>query len=486
MMQDLIQNGFRLPQYTTYNAANIPFAYPPLALYLGALISTLLHIPLIEILRWLPPAVTILSIPVFYLLAKDVLASRFQAALATVAFAMLPPTFAFPNMGGGITRSIGLVLSLLTMYSALRFYTSPTIKALLAFLFSASGVVLTHPEHAWNTFAVVALFWAFKGRTKKGIMGSALVLAGVLLFTSPWWATILRNHGITPLLSAMQTGWHSWLVWLSFLKLDFSGEPYLPLITCLGVIGLVASLVRKDYFLFAWFVLPSLIEPRLAPLEMTYPLALLAARGLEEVLLPGLQALETREIPLWPRDSSSASWMSRSGKILLAFFLVYSLLNAYVISRDISSIHLTQEELEAIEWIRTNTPPQASFIVVNYAEPLLSPIQEWFPALTGRVNLAVLQGYEWLPGNQFTRRQAQALELAECMFLDHSCVEAWAEQQGLSFDYVLVSQSTASVLCDLPPEVGNSLIASMQASPAYEMVYRSATVAICRHRLGKP
>ncbi|HZW02660.1 MAG TPA: hypothetical protein VFF68_01935, partial [Anaerolineaceae bacterium] len=34
MAADIAQAGFRLPEFTSYNHAGIPFAYPPLGLYL--------------------------------------------------------------------------------------------------------------------------------------------------------------------------------------------------------------------------------------------------------------------------------------------------------------------------------------------------------------------------------------------------------------------------------------------------------------------
>ncbi len=91
------------------------------------------------------------------------------------------------------------------------------------------------------------------------------------------------------------------------------------------------------------------------------------------------------------------------GKLLLTVFLVYTLLNAYIYSLDLSSLRVTDEELKALQWVTDNTPPNARFVILNYGDPLTSPIQEWFPALTDRVSLSVIQGYEWLPG-EFNRR----------------------------------------------------------------------------------
>ncbi|MBC7251439.1 MAG: hypothetical protein H5T62_14295 [Anaerolineae bacterium] len=105
MMGDLIAADYNFPLYTTYNAAHIPFAYPPLPFYLTALLSQWLGIPLLSLIRWLPPLVTTLTIPAFYLLARAILKSRLQASLASVAFAMLPRAFDLFIVGGGLTRT---------------------------------------------------------------------------------------------------------------------------------------------------------------------------------------------------------------------------------------------------------------------------------------------------------------------------------------------------------------------------------------------
>lgn len=195
MMEDLIHNGFQLPAYTTYNSNHIPFAYPPLALYLGALISAGLDIPLILLLQWLPPIVTILTIPAFYLLSRTMLKSHFQAALATVAYAMLPRTYDFPSMGGGLTRSFGLLFMLLALVSAFRFYIKQHWHYLLPFGIFSALLFTSHPEYTVHTCAVIMLMWIFWGRTKRGIVGSLAIIAGTLLLASPWWMVVITRQG---------------------------------------------------------------------------------------------------------------------------------------------------------------------------------------------------------------------------------------------------------------------------------------------------
>ena len=72
MMRDLRVNGFALPTYTTYNYMDIPYAYPPLGFYLGAFLE-LIGISDMQILTWLPAIFTAFTVPLFYLLAKQLM-----------------------------------------------------------------------------------------------------------------------------------------------------------------------------------------------------------------------------------------------------------------------------------------------------------------------------------------------------------------------------------------------------------------------------
>lgn len=481
MVGDLMAADYNLPFYTSYNAAHIPFAYPPLPFYLAALLSKGLGIPLLVLMRWLPPLVTTLTIPAFYLLARAVLKSRLQASLASVAFAMLPSAFDLFIVGGGLTRSFGALFSLLTLFCVYRLFSGRERKYLLYTILSASLLVYSHPEVTFHTAWIVALLWLFLGRDRQSLGHSLIIALGVLLCTAPWWGIVLWRHGFAPFRSILQSGWHQWLFWTPLLRLDFGGESFLGIVTVLGVVGFLAVLLRRDFLLIAWLLLPFLSEPRNPYFSAVVPLSMLAAVGFDQVILPGLRTLEER-IRGWPA-SSQADLETRSGKLLLTFFLIYTLINAFAFSVPLAGLRVTDEELAAVGWVKANTPANARFVILTYGDPFNTPIQEWFPALTGRVNLAVVQGYEWLPGRQFYTRRDDFPLLMRCLFLDVECLENWAESKQQDFDYVYVSQSLVGEARTNDPNVilGNSFIQSMQASPDYKLVYASERIKIFHH-----
>ncbi len=110
MVDDLRANHYIIPAITSYNHFNIPFAYPPLGFYFGALAVDIFKINAVEALRWVPAFFASLSILAFYLLAQRLFKDKYYASLSTLFFALMPRAFSWFVMGGGLTRSPGPVL----------------------------------------------------------------------------------------------------------------------------------------------------------------------------------------------------------------------------------------------------------------------------------------------------------------------------------------------------------------------------------------
>jgi len=95
--------------------------------------------------------------------------------------------------------------------------------------------------------------------------------------------------------------------------------------------------------------------------------------------------------------------------------------------------------------------------------------------LSGRVNIAVVQGHEWLPGRLFEQRRQDFARLTDCVFEEIACAEAWAAQRNDRFDYVLVYQGLPEATTYT---LGNEPIRSMRQSPRYRVVYEADLVKI--------
>ncbi len=489
MTQDILRGEYALPLYTTYNGAGIPFAYPPLAFYLAAFLVKTFGLPLIEVIRFLPPLVAVATIPAFYLLSREVLKSRLRASLATVAFAMLPPSFDLIILGGGLTRSFGALFCLLTLWSVYRLYTRRERRDLITSALFAALLIWSHPESSFHTAFLAALFWLFWGRDAKSLLHSLAVAAAAIVLTIPWWLTVLLRHGTTPFLSILQSGWHNWFFWGPLLTFDFPNERYLSLIAVLGVIGLLTQLIRREFFLPAWLVTPFAVEPRNPYFFAIVPLAMLAAIGLDAVVLPGVRALERRLVEAPPEKDGAARYLTTSGgRVILAYFLLYSLLNAFAYAAPFARFVVTDEERQALQWVTENTRGGSRFLLITYGNQFNTPVQEWFPALTQRINLATVQGYEWLPDRVFYRRRSDFPLLMRCIFEDNRCVEDWAEQRGYEFEYVYIYQGIPATIYAQEEDVplGNALARSLADAPDYSLEYQSEHILIFRHHRKGP
>lgn len=474
MIQDLLRENFRLPTSTSFNQANIPFAYPPIAFYFAGFLSQFLNIDLLDVIHWLPAVLASAAIPAFYLLSRSILGDNLLASLATLAYAMLPATFYLYITGGGLTRSWGMLFSLLTLFSAYELYTRRQMKKVFRTAIFASLLVTGHPETSFYTLAIVGLFWLFKGRDKHTALLSVFTAALILLFTSPWWLIVLRKHGLSPFLASLQSGWHHWLFWTPILKMDFAGERFLSIITVFGLIGFIAQVSHKSYLLPAWLLLPFAIEPRNPALFASLALCMLSAIGFQQII----QGMVNSVQKLSADPSSGIEVLSHpSSKLLFAFFLLYPLIGAFSTSLELSSYYLTREQREALKWVRGNTSEDSRFVIVAFEGTFANPFQEWLPSLTGRVNVAVEVGYEWMPNHAFEKRRKAFFALNRCVFETIDCVEAWADQQELQIDYVVVYQT---LITPTDYKLGTEPIRSMTQSPNYQMVYQSNFIKIFR------
>src|SRR5712691_11167098 len=76
LVRDLQRAHYLLPATTSYNGGAIPFAYPPAGFYLVGLLNGSTHIGLVDLFRFLPAAISALTVYAFYRLARRLLAAE--------------------------------------------------------------------------------------------------------------------------------------------------------------------------------------------------------------------------------------------------------------------------------------------------------------------------------------------------------------------------------------------------------------------------
>jgi len=482
LVQDIRAAGYSLPLYGSYNGISIPFAYPPLALYLAALLADLTGVPLVELLRFFPAAVSILAIPAFYLLGRVLLQSRTQALLALFAFALLPQGFTKYIMGGGLTRAPGTLFALLALQQADLLYRRRQLRFAWTAALFAGLAVLSHPEAAWLTCYSGALLFLFHGRHRRGLVGTLIVVAVVLLLTGPWWLTVILRHGPAPLLAAAETAREPWYSWFPRLAFYFTADLdyVVASLTTVGLVGLAFALARRHLLLPLWLVAIFILSPRASATFAAIPLALLVGIGLDQVILPGVRRLaqggaSTGAGGAAPAQGAPGRPARRRSAVLagtlLVLFLVQVLLSAWLRLSFWSPIPvLPREDRDAFHWIAGNTAQDSRFVVIAADNPYWNPVEEWFPVLAGRASLTTVQGYEWLPGGQYARQLERCAGPFRCMAQEADCLEDWARGYGESFSHVYISPGRAGPAegAGFCPVLADSLRASADYLPLYD------------------
>lgn len=465
MIRDLRSNGFLLPVVTTYNDFNIPFAYPPFGMYAAAFLNSQLSVSEFELLRWLPPLISSATILAFYWLTRQILNSESKAVIAAMLYALLPGSFEWLIMGGGLTRSFGILFSLLAIGYVHRLFSDDAGKKTitLATLFSAL-TVLSHPEVGLQTAAICFVVWIFYGRNILGMKNAIFVALGIALLTAPWWMTVLYYHGFLPFQSAIQTGVRETLI-ASLFHTFFSTQAGLPLLPVFSLVGLFIVVRKRGFFLILWAFLPFFIDPRNSPAIAIFPLLMISSEGLYHVYNEFVRASSQT----FPKSEAASKYVSIAAQASLVLLALYLFLASYVALPNLAAISLTDSDLETMKWVRNHTLLESRFLLMTNRgniSPMTDAYQEWFPTLAERRSQNTLQGLEWILGSNFFPYSQKLVDLQACSDVD--CLNSWLAENNIQVDYILCYKRRAP----------QGLINSLQADSRYGIVYESTNAMI--------
>ena len=483
MTRDLLDHGFSLPAFTSYNAANIPFDYPPFGFYAAAMVHRISGIDLLDLFRFLPLIATCLTVPAFFLLARELLPSRLSVVVAVVAFAFIPRSYIWLLMGGGITRSFGLLFAILALHQFALLYRKGRPSNALGGALFASLTLLSHLETAWFlAFSLVIFVLAF-GCKREAIGWTAIAASISAGVTAPWWLTAIANHGIGPFLAAQSTG-GSFLSSgdartdsvLGVLRFVSTSEPFFPVIGVLAFVGVLGCLASRRFLLPAWWGATVLLDVRAFPTFTTLPIAMLAGIGLVEVVLPGLSfALATGREEVFARPYRTAPAAFAVGALLLLYVAGASLVRSPDISGESSFlVSLSPDERAAMAWVAAETSPASRFLLVPDTGWETAETIEWFPVLANRVSVDTVQGSEWLPGGVFSRKVAAYNDAFDCGFATTACLEG-LEKETPDFSHVYLRKSPRGQCC-------YTLMTSLHDDPDYQLVYDGPGATIFERR----
>jgi hypothetical protein len=477
MVQDLQQAGYRLPVETSYNGAAIPYAYPPLGLYLAGLGQQMGPWSLLDVFRWLPFALSLLTIAAFAHLAGKLLGTTSAAGVATGAFALLPMGFQWLLMGGGVTRALGLLFAILALAQLSEVYRGASRRAVALATIFAAGTALSHPAMAWFLAYSAGLFFLAFGRSRVAIGRMLSVGVGTVLLTAPWWGAVLARHGAGPLFASGGSTLSAFGP-LRLLTLTITNEPFFPVLGALALVGALWCMRPGWWWLPTWVVAMAGLDSRSPLASASVPLALLAGIGAAKVVLPWLdgsaapRGAAARADEQRPRQPALGFPPRRLTALVVALALLLALLNATVDQEGVLA-SITADQQTAMRWVAEQTPTGASFLVITASLfPTRDRVAEWFPAIARRPSATTVQGYEWV-SRAFAQRLAAYSVVQPCAYRDAACVEAWLESSGAPVTHVFVPKGAtgATMVAPLVEDCCWSLRASLRTDGGHRLVY---------------
>lgn len=470
MVVDLQANGYHLPQFTTYNSLQIPYAYPPLTFYLAAWINDLSGIDLFAIFHFLPFVFSVATIPAVCLFIEELTGNRKIALLATFFWSMALPSYQWQIMGGGLSRSPALFFSFLCLLFLLKsFKQGKPIHMVLTVIFAVS-TLLSHYEIFWAVAICMAVFWLFQDNRKTNFFRLLVITICTTVIVLPYWYYLFSIHGIDPIMSSLGSGEFGLVQSIIGLTLfNYSYEYSFTMISALGFLGLFMCVMNKKYQLPALLLGLAFLDPRSANRSTLLPLAILAADAFFTIIGPAFNDISKNIAE--PTNNRIKKLFSNENIILFVILFFVSVNAIYANYGDsLNTIALSKQEYADFQWIKENTPDQSRFLLVTSAKGWQQDyVAEWFPVIADRRSVNTVQGSEWL-GNQSYQSSADAYNQGKgCLYQDSDCVQTWISTYNQSVDYIFVTQSMCH---DAIPFCTNGLTNDL-IKDGYQIVYSS-------------
>lgn len=465
MILDLIENNFRLPSYTSYNNANIPFAYPPFGFYISAFLVKL-GFNLLDVLHYLPPLVSVFSIGVFYLFSKEIGLSEFQSLISTLIFSVTPTAYMWRIFGGGITRSFGLLFLILFLYQLYRFKRKRIDPLLVIW---GTSTFLSHPEAASHLALATAIYFLFHSDKDKVILPLLLHGLAIGLVSSIWWIPVIFRHGVAPFISVFTSG--SWETWYEVSINYFLNTQSFQLVFLL--LGFLYAIIHRKFAIPCWVIAMIIIFPRGADQYLILPASLLSAVFIDKVIFPGFVQLASNLNAPSEQDYYIEIKKYRNYKNFTLIFTI-TLLGFFLQGFLHNLIHgvpsMTSEQQQGIEWVNSNIPNDAEFLILGNEYFVVFPFGEWFPALTSRTSILAIQGYEWLPDGLFLEHIQEYDYLQECTQYGLECLNSWEMSNNENYDYLILPGNSRDSVAKEDDYflLRNSLIDADQYNLVYE------------------
>jgi hypothetical protein len=416
MTEEIIRQPFPLPTAVPYyGPGGIPFAFPPVALYVAAFFVGALRLPLFTYLRWMPPLVTVAALVALYVLFRLVSGDRMKALLGTIIVASAETTHAYHATASGMVRGIALLFAVLAAVVAFRAYGSS--RKWLGFSVLAGILValtiMTHLAYAAFLVPGIALMAVLdpRGKPRRRHFEVLGIIAAVAAACSAfWWAAIIIRYGSQVFLNAGVTHGtmavlprsprgvigtlREMLRWYANL-----GQSWWPLsLAGLALAGFAYAAGRGRWLLPAWTMVVVLFMGQTERFEI-----LLCGLLIAEVLVDASRGIV-------PADR----WKPLAGTASLPGLLFLGLVMLPIVGLGFRGIQwsdwaLSPGLLETTQWVKENTREDSVYVYLGSEHD----VAEWLPFLMRRTPGFAPWGAEWTGHYEAQLRTAD--EMAACV-----------------------------------------------------------------------
>lgn len=426
-------NGMIPPTEYAFNGEVLPLGYPPLALWMVAMISGLTGAEPVLVATWYPFTMNLLFIAGFIALLRTMRLPWLVLVVAAAIFIFQDRTFKFLIMGGGITRGTGAVFAIWAWVAALRMLDDPRLGRVLATIALCGLTILSHLEFGITAATGITLIVMMDSRPlAQRIRLLFTVGTGSFVVILPWLVWVLGAHGLDPFRSASETS--GWCFACSARKaLEFGMFPWYIMIP--AVLGAIELARQKQFFWLALALAIWFITPRHAPSPLVIPNSVLAAYGLLFLFRLVGEGMAAWNRPTDGRQITLLSTPLANAAFLSLFAATITTLGATREMHERTGMETLPREIrEVMGWVDTNLPENSRFVIFTGEPWATDETAEWFPYLTSSLSLSTAQGLEWAGPGVFVDKLAQLSILtstAACTGLVENTLEAFPTAEYL-------------------------------------------------------
>ena len=468
LVRAVLSHGFAIPFDVNYNGLELPFASPPVALYVVAATSGGLEIPIPFAQAFVAVAASILTIPMVYAVGDQLLRSRQVAVGAAFAFALTPHAYEWLITGSGAARGLGLLFVLMAIHQFLQAMRRGAWVNAINTGALAGLTILTVSRGAFLLLISLVLLGIFEAKPVRLLRMA--VIAGVVAAAtaSVWLEVIISRHGLQAVTSAIVAGSDPATSLKTLLSFNLSGAPILDILSILGVVGAAALLLERRFLLPIWFVVLFLVDQRSGITYSMVPFSMMASQAAIEMVVRWPAAIRLRG---WNVRLDRYTAIALSGVVLLAT-MVGALTAA--VPPDSPLHRVSPNGLEAMTWARDHLNPGSRVVVLTPDRWEVDAYGSWLPAVAGVQSVATVQGYEWLGLDKLAQQVQRHAAVQDCVDHTIDCLESWIRSEGIIVDYVVIPKATPprADCCPAPRE-------SLRDSKDFRVVYDGpgATIA---------